>query len=316
MKSIKYLLLALTVGLISTSCEKEKVDFNWEHADMSKAFVQIYDMRLIKTGAANATEYMTINGQEYSYDHNSILDPYNFVPAYTVGSAYTVEPGICTVKLESEDDSVVWHYETDPDNPSKLKKVIDQKFDGSGDSIAYYNRRTTYEGATEVALEPGKLYQVIVWDSIGGTAAPKVHEFGNVPTYEELDSTYQTRWASARFYNFMFDAPGVPTTGRLYFDLRNKNNGDIIANIPENGLAFGEATDYFDTYCYPDQVLNAYNEIYVRHDIRLVQLDGTESVLLKNDYWTTRPGRSYHYFYYGSLDGQVVKRALKRFTAK
>jgi hypothetical protein len=54
----------------------------------------------------------------------------------------------------------------------------------------------------------------------------------------------------------------------------------------------------------------------MRHDIRLVKLDGTESVLLKNDYWTTRPGRSYHYFYYGSLDGQVVKRALKRFTAK
>lgn len=315
MKSIKYLLLALTVGLISTSCEKEKVDFRWEHADMSKAFVQIYDMRLVKNVAANYTEYVTINGHTYQYNHSSLIVPYNFVPSAYVGSGYTVEPGVCSVKLESEDDSVVWRYEPDPNDPSKMKKTTVKTWDGAKDSIDYYNRRTTYEGTTEVALEAGKLYQIVVW-AADSVTAPNVHEFGDVPQYEELDSTFQTRWASARFYNYMFDAPGVPTTGRLYFDLRNKSNGDIIANIPENGLAFGEATDYFDTYCYPDQVLNAYNEIYVRHDIRLVQLDGTESVLLKNDYWTTRPGRSYHYFYYGSLDGQVVKRALKRFTAK
>ena len=315
MKSIKYLLLALTVGLISTSCEKEKADFNWEHADMSKAFVQVYDMRLQKNVAANYTEYVTINGQTYQYNHSALIQPYNFVPSAYVGSGYTVEPGVCKIKLESEDDSVVWHYETDPENPEKQIKVIDKTWDGSKDSIDYYNRRTSYEGTTEVALEAGKLYQIVVW-AADSVTAPNVHEFGDVPQYEELDSTGNTRWASARFYNYMFDAPGVPTKGRLYFDLRNKSNGDIIANIPENGLAFGEATDYFDTYCYPDQVINLYNEIYVRHDIRFVDVDGTESVLLKNDYWSTRPGRSYHYFYYGSRDAQVVKRALKRFTAK
>lgn len=315
MKSIKYLLLALTVGLISTSCEKEKVDFNWEHADMSKAFVQIYDMRLIKTGAANATEYMTINGQVYQYDHYSILDPYNFVPAYTVGSAYTVEPGVCTVKLESEDDSVVWHYETDPDNPSKLKKVIDQKFDGSGDSIDYYNRRTTFEGTTEKVLEAGKLYQVIVW-ATDSVSAPHVHEFGNVPIYEELDSTFQSRWSSFRFYNYFWDAPGEPTKARLYFDVRKKNMGEIIGSYPENGLAFGEATDYIDYFCDPEQIIDSYNQVYLRHNIRAVWPDGTEKILLDNDYWTTRPGRSYHYFYLGDLNGKVRSMKLTRFTAK
>lgn len=304
MKSIKYLLLALTVGLISTSCEKEKVDFNWEHADMSKAFVQIYDMRLVASGTT--TEYLTINGTEYQYNHSSILDAYNFVPAYTVGSSYIVEPGVCTVKMECEDDSVV----LDP-----VTRKAMRTWDDSADSVEYYNRRTVYEGTTEVALEAGKLYQIIVWDA-DNNGAPKVHEFGTPPTYNEVDSTNNTRWASARFYNYMFDAPGEPTKARLYFDLRNKSNGDIIANIPENGLAFGEATDYFDTYCYPDQVLNLYNDIYLRHDIRAVWPDGTEKVLLDNDYWTTRPGRSYHFFYCGSYDGQVRSKKLTRFSAK
>lgn len=306
MKSIKYLLLALTAGIISTSCEKEKVDFRWEPADMSKAFVQVYDMRLVKNNSDNKTEYLTINGQEYQYDHNSILDPYNFVPAYTVGSSYTVAPGTCSIKMECEDDSVV----LDPITKKALRNWND-----TADSIEYYNRHTVYEGTTEVALEAGKLYQIVVWDA-DGSAAPKVHEFGIPPTYSEVDSTGNTRWSSLRFYNYMFDAPGEPTKARLYFDVRIKSNGDIIGSYPKDGLAFGEATDYFDYYCDPAQTLNLYNDVYMRHDIRAVWPDGKEEILLKNDYWQTRPGRSYHFFYYGSYDAQITKKALKRFGAK
>ena len=305
MKSIKYLMLAFVIGLLSTSCEKKIVDFNWEKADYSKAFVQVYYMSLVKNNSDNYIEYVTVNGQEYQYDHNAIISPYNFTPAYTVGASYQTEPGVCRIKLEAEEDSVV----KDPVTKETLKN-----WNETGDSIKYYNRHTVYEGATEVALEAGKLYQVIVWDNDG--AAPVVHEFGDIPTYTELDSLCVSRWSSFRFYNFMFDAPGVPTTAKLYFDVRAKSNGDIIGSYPEGGLAFGEATGYIDYWCKEEQIINAYNDVYLRHDIRAVWPDGTETVLLKNDYWTTRPGRSYHYFYNGSYDGQIRSKTLTRFTAK
>lgn len=306
MKSIKYLLLALTVGLISTSCEKEKVDFNWKPADMSKAFVQIYDMRLVPANSTSSTHYLTVNGQTYQYDHNSVLDAYNFVPAYTVGSAYTVEPGVCSVKMESEEDSLVLEPGT---------KTPVRNWNDTGDSIEYYNRHTIYEGTTEVALEAGKLYQVIVWDA-NGAAAPHVHEFGTPPIFSDVDSLGNTREASFRFYNYFWDTPGEPTKARLYFDVRKKSKGEIIGSYPENGLAFGESTDYITYYCDPAQILNAYNDVYMRQNIRAVWPDGTEKVLLDNDYWTTRPGRSYHFFYCGSYDGQVRTKKLTRFSAK
>ena len=302
MKYIKYLVLALIVSFVASSCSQDKPEFNWKDADYSKAFVQVYYMSLVTNSSANNIKYITINGTEYSYDHQSMITPYNFSPAYVVGSSYSTEPGKCTIKLETED----------------------------ADSV----RTVVYEGTTEVDLKAGVISQVIVWENneydengqlVKAGAAPHVHEFGVPPIYHEVDSTGNARFASARLYNYMFDAPGKPTEARLFFDVRRKSNGEIYATFPEGeeGLAFGESTDYFTTILWEDQILSTNGYIYVRQDIRAVwpvgselYPEGKEEILLKNDYWTTRPGRSYHYFYYGSLDGQGVKRALKRFTAK
>lgn len=305
MKSIKYLLLGLAVGLLSTSCEKDDPELNWKPADYSKAFVQVYDMRLVKNSSVNNTEYLTINGNEIQYDHNAVISPYNFAPSYVVGSSYQVEPGYCTVKMESEDSEPV----KDPVTGETLRTA-----DGSSDSLRYINRRTIYEGTTEVELSAGKVYQVIVWDDV---AAPKVHEYGTPPVYTDVDSLGNTRYASFRFYNYFFDSEGEPTKARLYFDVRKKSWGEVIGSYPENGLAFGEATDYIDYYCDPSQTLNLYNDVYMRQDVRAVYPDGTEKILIQNDYWTTRPGRSYHYFYVGDLAGDVYRKTTcVRFGAK
>ena len=275
------------VAMVASSCEQDEPELGWYDADMSQAFVQVYYMSLVANSSAENIKYITINGVEYTYNHQAMITPYNFAPSYIVGSAYATEPGRCTVKLETE----------------------------SGSESAGYTRTVVYEGTTEEALTAGEIHQVIVWDN-ENQSAPIVHKFGTPTVYNDYDETGNCTWASARFYNFMFDEPGVPTTARLYFDLREYSNGPIYASYPEGGLAFGEATDYFDTYLDPAQMLGASRYVYVRHDVRAVWPDGTEEILLKNDYWTTYVGKSYHYFYYGSYDGQVRKKGLTRFGAK
>lgn len=286
MKYIKYLVLALIVGIFASSCSQDQPEYPWEGADTSKAFVQIYYMSLVQNKSANNIKYVTINGKEYTYNHQSMIAPYNFAPSMVAGSAYATEPGKCTVKLETE----------------------------SGNEEKGYQRTTVYEGTTEVDLKPGVVSQVIVWDNNG--SAPHVHEFGTPPIYHEVDSTGNARFASARLYNYMFDEEGKPTEAKIFFDVRRKSNGEIVASYPEGGLAFGESTDYFTTEVYQDQALDATGYIYVRHDIRAVWPDGREEILLKNDYWSTYMGRSYHYFWYGCYNGDIQSKKLKRFGAK
>lgn len=343
MKFFKYLVLTIIVGLAASSCTQNEPRFPWEDADTSKAFVQVYYMSLVKNESANNIKYLTINGKEYTYNHQALIAPYNFAPSMVVGSAYETEAGVCTVKLETESSVKV---------KDENGNVI-RTWDDSADSTVYV-RKTVYQGATEVSLNPGVVSQVIVWDDrvynaekkaemdaatqsfANGKisfedytnvmenaveregATPHVHEFGTPPIYNEVDSTGHARFASARLYNYMFDKEGKPTEARMFFDVRRKSNGEIYATYPDDGigLAFGESTDYFTTILWEDQILGASNYIYVRHDIRLVWPDGKEEIILKNDYWTTYLGRSYHYFYYGSYDTKIQKRGLKRFTAK
>lgn len=287
MKYLKYLVLSLLAVLTVSSCSQDEPELNWEDADTSQAFVQVYYMSLVPNNSAHYIKYVTINGVEFSYDHQAVITPYNFSPSYVVGSAYATTPGKCTIKLETE----------------------------SGNADDGYTRTTVYEGTTVEDLAPGVIHQLIVWDN-ENQSAPIVHEFGTPTVYDSFDDTYNCTYASARFYNFMFDAPGVPTKARLYFDLREKSNGKIYASYPEGGLAFGEATDYFDTYLDPAQMLSASRYVQIRHDVRAVWPDGREEILLKNDYWTTYVGRSYHYFYHGSYNKQVFNKKLTRFTAK
>ena len=302
MKYIKYLVLALIVSFVASSCSQDKPEFNWKDADYSKAFVQVYYMSLVTNSSANNIKYITINGTEYSYDHQSMITPYNFSPAYVVGSSYSTEPGKCTIKLETE----------------------------NADSV----RTVVYEGTTEVDLKAGVISQVIVWENneydengqlVKAGAAPHVHEFGVPPLYNEVDSTGNARFASARLYNYMFDAKGKPTEARLFFDVRRKSNGEIYATYPDDGigLAFGESTDYFTTILWEDQILSTNGYIYVRQDIRAVwpvgselYPEGKEEILLKNAYWTTYMGRSYHYFYHGAYNKDVFNKNLTRFTSK
>lgn len=287
MKNLKCLILSLLVVLTVASCSKDEPELNWQDADTSQTFVQVYYMSLVSTSSANNIKYVTINGVEYSYDHQAMITPYNFSPSYVVGSAYATKPGKCTVKLETE----------------------------SGNATDGYTRTTVYEGTTNEDLVPGEIHQLIVWDN-ENQSAPIVHEFGTPTVYNDYDDTYNCTWASARFYNFMFDEPGVPTKARLYFDLREKKNGEIYASYPEGGLAFGEATDYFDTYVDPEQMLGANRRAYIWHDIRAVWPDGREEILLKSDYWTTYVGRSYHYFYRGSYNKETRTHGVTRFSAK
>ena len=291
MKYFKYLTLCALVSLLASSCEKKTVDFHWEEVN-NKVFFQVYYMSLVKSTAANNISYVTVNGVEYkNLEGSSLIAPYNFVPSGSVGSFYTGDPGVYSIMLETENNGV---------------------------------RDTVYQGMTEVALEAGKQYQIVVYDNTPGVA-PHVHEYGTPPIYNEVDSTGNTRFASARLYNYLWDAPGKPTEARLFFDIRRKSNGEIYATYPDDGvgIAFGEATDYFTTILWEDQILATSGYIYVRQDIRAVwpvgselYPEGHEEILLKNDYWTTYMGRSYHYFYHGDLKGKVRSKKLTRFGAK
>lgn len=302
MKSIKYLLLGLAVGLMSTSCEKRTVEFDWTEST-GKVSYQVYNFTLLSDeDSSNDIDYLYINGTEYTNNHSSLIAPYNFVPSGTVGAFYTMDPS----------SSMTLSMKTEAADP-QYDELGAPKLDADGNPIIVYTPNEVYNQEFSYNFEADKKYQIFVYDY---TKAPAVIDFGVVPIQEtEIDSLGNSTLFSGRLYNFMFDAPGVPTTAKIYYGYRgNKKTNAVEYWFPENGVAFGEASDYFDQFC-PRRALNGSGWAYIYYDIKAVWPDGTEQIIISKDYWSSYIGRSYHYMLYGDLNGEVIEPWIKRFTA-
>ena len=272
--------LFVLVSACCVSCDESKEPTLPVEDDFDPK-VQIYYMSLVDKDSANNIKYITINDVEYSYEHETMLPTYNYAPSYTLGCFYNVKEGKCRVKLETE----------------------------TGNETDGYVRTTVFDGTTSVSLQKNEKYQLVLWGSGNGSNI-NVHYFPKKPTKNE-SGVYHTE---GRLFNYLYDAPGVPTKAKLYFDVKLQNQGEVIASYPEGGLAFGESSETFVVEYNKSRV--HCNDYMLYNDLRAVYPDGTEIVLFKNDYWIIGDGSdivSSDFFVMGDIEGVVRKWNMKRF---
>ena len=301
MKSIKYLLLGLAVGLMTTSCEKRTVEFDWTES-AGKVSYQVFNVNLMKNNSANAIYYLTVNGTEYANRHSALISPYNFAPSGAVGAFYTIDPCSSldiTMKVEESDPQF------DPSTGGPL-------LDDNGDPIVYYTDSLVYSNTAiaEGGFQADKKYQLFVYDY---TKAPIVIDEPGAPVQElDMDTLGNSTKSGIRLYNFMFDAEGVPTTAKIKYCAKKVSKGDY--RWETDWIAFGEASEWYSMDVYRAS-LNSSGYEYIYYDIIAQYPDGTQKTIVTDDYWTTYIGRAYYYVLYGSADGSIAKANITRFTA-
>lgn len=303
MKYIKYLLLGLAVSLLSTSCEKRTVEFDWFEAS-SRASYQVWNMNLMANSSANYVKYLTVNGTTYTNNHSSILSPYNFAPSGTAGVYYTIEP--CS-KME-----IVMDVESSTPQYDEYGAPI-KNWDESGDSIIY-ERSNAYKGTVEHNFQANKIYYVVVDDY---AKDPMVIEESGIPVLD-TDAVDSLNWGSnkagLRLFNFFHS--GNPN-GKIKYYAKFASKDDYKANprFETDWIAYGESTDWYLMDVYrTDPNSSGYEVIYC--DIAYSEDNGaTEEIIVKNDYWTTYIGRSYYYSVVGDMAKEVKSPEIKRFSA-
>lgn len=307
MKSIKYLLLGLAVGLMTTSCEKRTVEFDWSEST-GKVSYQVFNMNLMKDNSANHVKYLCVGDKEYANNHSVILYPYNFAPSGTVGTFYTCDP--CTsmaISMRTET--------SDPQfDPSTGGPVLDE----NGDPVINYEETEVYKNVVEHNFEADKKYQIFIYDY---KKAPVVIDEPGAPVQEtDMDSLGNSTQSGWRLYNFMFEADSVPTTAVIKLAAKYKKN-DTEYYAETGWTKFGEASEWFTVYVdrqdpnYGSGLNNSgYGRVWC--DV-LISYDGgaTSEVLIKNDYWTTYIGCAYYFILRGDKASKVVANELVRFTA-
>lgn len=307
MKSIKYLLLGLAVGLMTTSCEKRTVEFDWSEST-GKVSYQVFNMNLMEDNSANHVKYLCVGDKEYANNHSAILYPYNFAPSGTVGTFYTCDP--CTsmaISMRTETNAPQF-------DPSTGGPVVD----ANGDPVVLYKDSLVYKNVVEHNFEADKKYQIFIYDY---TKAPVVIDEPGAPIQEnDMDSLGNSTQSGWRLYNFMFEADSVPTTAVIKLAAKYKKN-DTEYYAETGWTKFGEASEWFTVYVDrqdPDygSGLNTSGYGRVWCDV-LISYDGgaTSEVLIKNDYWTTYIGRAYYYILRGDKASKVVTNELVQFTA-
>ena len=130
------------------------------------------------------------------------LNTYNAIPSGSVGKFYTVNPGNVNLKLYLTGKVTV-------------------------DSLVYDQSVTMQAGKQNVFVHD--FTQPLVW-------------FDNGYPYikRETVTTDSTAWV--KFYNFLYETAGVPTTKLIQYQYVNTRTNAVV-NIGEP-LAFGEATDW------------------------------------------------------------------------
>lgn len=141
------------------------------------------------------------------------------------------------------------------------------------------------------------------------------------------EHTDSTAWV--KFYNFMYEAEGQPTTLKLQYQYQYTMNVETGVKSDwlnvGNAVSFGEATSW-----EPVRVIKSVelSSSYARIDyrIRLIGSDGSDQGSLQiinasnrfvnySDYWTAYVGRAYHHVLSG-IRTNAPRTAVRQFTAR
>jgi hypothetical protein len=195
--------LSLVLAMALTlSCEKHVIDYNAEPVGDAAEF-QLHYMNPVAAVASNSINRVEVNGKMVA-NVKAPLNTYNAIPSGSVGKFYTVNPGNVNLKL-----------------------YMTAKLDPKGDSLVYDQ---------SVTMKVGK-QNVFVHDF---NVPPVWFDNGYPYIKRETVTTDSTAWV--KFYNFLYETAGVPTTKRIQYQYVNtRTNASVNIGSP---VAFGESTDW------------------------------------------------------------------------
>ncbi len=212
------------------------------------------------------------------------LSTYNAIPSGSVGKFYVVNPGTLNIKMY------------------KLGKV-------TIDSLVYDQNVTVTKGKQNL----------FVHDM---TLPPTVIDNGYPYIRRETVETDSTTWV--KFYNFLYETAGVPTTLKLQYQYISHRTNQVV-NIG-SPVAFGESTGWQQVLLIklPNELVTAGSR---RIDYRIKVVDNNGNIVgdlqVRNasgamvsyaDYWTGTIGRRVHHIFCG-FRAAVPVSAVRTFTA-
>ncbi len=271
MKVMKYLSLFLAVAL-TVSCEKHVIEYDVVPIENMAEF-QLHYMAPVTAIAANDITRIEINGSMVA-NAKAALKTYSGVPGGSsttspTGRFYTVNPGNVNLKLY-------------------MTAILDPK----GDSLVYDQNVTLTKGKQNVVVH--------AFDKV-----PFVFDNGYPYGRRETVTTDSVTWV--KFYNFLYETSGVPTTLKLqyqYIDFRTK----ALVNLGQP-VAFGEATGWQQVTVVKTDLVSAGTQ-RVDYRIKVIDDSGAEvgDLQMRNssgkyvsysDYWTGTIGRRVHHMLSG-----------------
>ena len=195
--------LSLVVAVtLVTSCEKHEVEFLATPID-NMAELQLHYMNPVTAVAANNIMRVELNGKLVA-NEKAPLNTYNAVPQGAAGRFYAVNPGNVNIKL-----------------------YLKTKLLPASDSLVYDQN---------VTLTTGK-QNVFVHDF---TQPAIIFDNGYPYIRRETVTTDSTAWI--KFYNLLYETPGVPTTKLIQYQYVDARTSELV-NIGEP-VAFGETTGW------------------------------------------------------------------------
>ena len=204
MKAMKIIryLILILAVVLITSCEKQELKYDATPIENMAEF-QLHYMNPVTAEPANYINRVEVNGKLIA-DTLAPLLTYNAIPSGAVGRFYTFTPGNVNLKM-----------------------YMRTKLLPKSDSLVYDQNVTLTEGKQNVF----------------------VHAFDQVPVHfdngfpylkRQTATTDSTAWV--KFYNFLYETSGVPTTKKIQYQYVSSRTSALVNIGPP--VAFGESTGW------------------------------------------------------------------------
>ena len=178
----------------------------------------------------------------------------------------------------------------------------------AGDVLVYNQNVTMTEGKQNIFIHDFNLPPVV---------------FNNGFPYAKNTTMNSDSVCYLKFYNFLYETAGVPTTLKLQYQYIDPHNSTALINIG-NPVAFGETTGWQQVKVIKDVLISAGTR---RVDFRIKVVDAsgnpTGDLQIRNtsgvyvnytDFWTEAIGRRYHHVISG-FRAAAPGAAVRTFTA-
>lgn len=283
MKILKYIPLAL-VALGLVSCEKHEITFPMHNVN-DMAQVQLHYFVPMATSTANNIFKVELGDQVIVQPNNAaVISTNNGTPGGAGGRFYTVKDTETTLRY----------------------------YKGASHELVYDRN---------IKLIPNRKQNVIVYDF---DKDPLIIDtgYGEDGFSFDVTPTYQTDSVGyIRFYNLLYESPGVPYQGKLQYQSRYRskwlNNDWTEWRNVGKPVGFGECTDW-ETVSFDRPQGASYGNTNIYY--RLLDEDGNELQIMNasgkyvnySDYWGLYVGRRNQHFLRGYRTDNKITCAVSQ----